>query len=128
MNQRLAAYSLVALGVLGVLACFSERATTDASNSTATCSAPSNTAGSTVVFIRSFLFGPATIHVKAGGSVAWVNCEPTNIQHTSTSDATGWNSPLLAPNADFVRTFPTAGTFSYHCAVHPSMKATVIVD
>src|SRR5437762_644830 len=128
MNQRLVPYSLVALGVIGALACFSQRATTDASSGSAACSTPANTAGATVVFIRSFAFAPATIHVKAGGSVAWVNCEPTNIQHTSTSDGSAWNSQLLAPNADFVRTFTTAGTFPYHCAVHPSMKATVIVD
>jgi plastocyanin len=34
----------------------------------------------------------------------------------------------LAQDASFVRTFPSAGTFPYHCAIHPSMKATVIVE
>jgi plastocyanin len=66
--------------------------------------------------------------VKAGSSVAWVNCEPTAITHTSTSDAGAWDSGLVPQSADFVHTFSAAGTFPYHCSVHPSMKATIIVD
>ena len=122
-----AAMSIV-VAALGINACFSERATTDSTTSTASCSAPSNTAGATVIFIRAFAFQPATVHVKAGGSVAWVNCEPTAITHTSTSDGGAWDSGLVPPSADFVRTFSAAGTFPYHCTVHPSMKATIIVD
>lgn len=124
---RVVALSLVAL-LLGVAACFSERATTTGTPGTSTCSAPSTAAGATIIFIRDFAFNTATVHVKSGGSVAWVNCEPTNIPHTSTSDASGWNSGLLAPPASFVRTFPTVGSFPYHCGVHPGMKATVIVE
>jgi len=26
-----------------------------------------------------------------------------------------------------MRAFPTAGTFAYHCAIHPSMTGTVVV-
>ena len=136
MTQRLSsranAPALIALSLvvlsLGMAACFSERATTDATLSTATCSTPSNTGGATIIFISNFIFQPASVHVKAGGSVAWVNCEPTNISHTSTADGGTWNSNSLAPKAAFVRTFPTAGSFPYHCAIHPSMQATVIVD
>jgi plastocyanin len=124
--------ALIAMSIvlvsLGIAACVSERATSSATVSTATCSAPSNTAGATIVFIRDFVFLPASVHVKAGGSVAWVNCEPTAVPHTSTSDGSGWNSGSLAPGAAFVRAFPTAGSFPYHCDIHPGMKATVIVD
>ena len=116
------------LASLGIAACFSERATANQTLGTTTCSAPSSTAGSTVIFIRSFTFQPASVHVKSGGSVAWVNCEPTNIEHTSTADGGAWDSGSLAPTAAFVRTFPTAGSFPYHCDTHPSMTATVIVD
>jgi plastocyanin len=127
-SQALALIALSLVGVsLGVAACFSEHAMT-APASTSSCSVPSSTAGATIVFIRGFVFEPAIVHVKAGGSVAWVNCEPTNIPHTSTSDGGVWESGTLAPSAAFVRPFSVAGTFPYHCAVHPSMKATVIVD
>jgi plastocyanin len=127
---RAYAYAIIplALFVAGISACVSERSTSTTPIDTANCTTPSNVAGSTLVFIRSFLFVPATVHVKAGESVAWVNCEPTNIPHTSTSDAAGWESGTLAPNEAFVRTFPTAGTFPYHCLIHPNMKATVVVE
>jgi plastocyanin len=111
----------------GTVACFSERSTSVPST-TGSCLTPASTAGATVVFIRAFLFVPPSVHVKAGESVAWVNCEPDATPHTATSDAAGWDSGLLQTPAAFVRVFPTAGTFPYHCTLHPGMKATVIVE
>jgi plastocyanin len=136
MTQRLTLRSIAPVLVvfslvlaLGLAACFSEHATTNATGATpTTCVTPSTTAGATIIFIRDFAFKTASVHVKVGSAVAWLNCEPTNIPHTSTSDGGAWNSPSLGPDAVFIRTFPTAGTFAYHCAVHPGMKATVIVD
>jgi plastocyanin len=129
--SRQNATAIVAVSVvlvsLGIAACVSERATTT-TVTTGTCKAPTNTAGATIIFIRDFTFQPATVHVKAGGSVAWVNCEPTATPHTSTADAGAWDSGSLAPDAAFTRVFPANGSFPYHCAIHPSMKATVIVD
>jgi plastocyanin len=116
------------IAALGLAACFSDRSTSNATIDAASCTAPTSTAGSTVVFVRSFLFAPATVRVRAGGSVAWVNCEPTAIPHTATADDNSWDSGAFAPNAAFVRTFPTAGTFPYYCTIHPGMKATVIVE
>jgi plastocyanin len=119
---------VLALFAAGISACVSDRSTSSTPIDATNCTTPSNVAGSTLVFIRSFLFVPATVHVKVGESVAWVNCEPTNIPHTSTSDAAGWESGSLAPNEAFVRTFPTAGTYPYHCLIHPNMRATVVVE
>ena len=134
MIQRITLRSVAALvvsiafGGVGVAACFSERASTDATTGTATCATSTKTAGATIVFIREFLFETPTVRLKAGQNVAWVNCEPTNIVHSTNSDAPGWGSGLIRPGDAFVRTFPTAGTFAYHCAVHPAMKATIIVE
>ena len=129
---RLRASAVVSLGlalfVAGLSACISERSTSTAPIDTTNCTTPSNVAGSTLVFIRSFLYVPVNVHVKAGASVAWVNCEPTNIPHTSTSDGAGWESGSLAPNEAYVRTFPTVGTYPYHCLIHPNMKAAVVVE
>lgn len=135
MNKRLSArYALAGtvsllVASLGIAACFSDRAPTD--NTTTLppgCSAPANAAGATVVAIQSVAFTPTTVHVKAGGAVVWVNCEPTPISHTSTSDAAGWNSGNLTQNQSYSRVFPVAGSFAYHCDVHPFMKATVVVN
>ncbi|MEP6619326.1 MAG: plastocyanin/azurin family copper-binding protein [bacterium] len=121
------ASSLVVV-TLGAVACFSERSTAATSTGTANCTVPSNAAGATIVFISKFAFVPPTVHVKSGQSVAWVNCETDATPHTATADGGGFDSGTLHTPDGFVRTFPAVGTFPYHCTIHPSMKATVIVE
>ena len=69
-------------------------------------------------------YNPAELTVAVGATVTWTNTDV--VSHTSTSDATGWNSGIIAPGGQFSFTFPTAGTFSYHCAIHPGMVGTVV--
>jgi plastocyanin len=44
-----------------------------------------------------------------------------------TADDGSFGSGTLAQDAAFTRAFPIAGTFAYHCAIHPSMTGTVVV-
>jgi len=82
-----------------------------------------------VVFISNFNFAPPTAHVKSGSSVAWVNCEATAVPHTATADAGGrFDTGTINQGKVSVQTVSGTGTIPYHCAIHPSMKATVIVD
>jgi plastocyanin len=122
----LAAFSIVLVG-LGV-ACFSDHSVSTATNSVGSCTTPGTAAGATVIFIHGLAFDPVSVHVKAGGTVVWVNCESPSISHTATSDASGFNSGAFAAGASFLHVFATAGTIPYHCDIHPFMKATVIVD
>ena len=92
------------------------------------CVTPPSAAGLPVIFIKQFAYVPATLHVRAGQSVAWVNCESDGTAHTATADDASFNSWLLNPDNAFVRAFPSAGTVPYHCDLHPFMKAAVIVD
>ena len=115
--------------------CFSERAHDGGptGNITGECRIPVNSpiVGTTgaIVAIRNFDFQPATIRVKAGTTVTWINCEPEGFDaHTSTSDAAVWNSPFLEPGQSFSYTFATAGSFDYHCLPHPSMRGIVVVE
>jgi copper binding plastocyanin/azurin family protein len=39
-----------------------------------------------------------------------------------------WNSGSIAPGGTFPRTFSSAGTFQYHCTIHPGMVGTVNVQ
>ena len=128
-SSRIAAVMLTVLAA-GAAACFSERS----SGPTQTlegCNAqlPAEAFGSTIVIIRDFQFSPQTVRVRPGTKVTWVNCGPQGDEsHTSTSDASGWNSGLLAPGATFTREFPQAGSFPYHCIPHPGMTGAVTVE
>ncbi len=70
-------------------------------------------------------FMPDQLNVAVGETVTWTNTDA--VAHTSTSDAAGWDSGIVAPGGHFSSTFQTAGTFSYHCAIHPGMVGTVVV-
>lgn len=78
------------------------------------------------VFIQNMAFSPSTLTVKAGTTVKWTNKD--GIAHTVTSDTGIFNSGNLNSNLTFSYMFMTTGTFSYHCSIHPSMTAKVIVN
>jgi plastocyanin len=78
------------------------------------------------VTISGFAFSPATITVPVGTKVTWTNQDSAT--HTVTADdGKTFDSGGVATGATFSFTFTTAGTFAYHCAIHSSMKANVIV-
>lgn len=68
---------------------------------------------------------PDELNVTTGTTVTWMNTDRTS--HTSTSDESGWNSGTIAPGGRFTFTFQNAGTFRYHCTIHPGMVGTVVV-
>src|SRR5437762_11597813 len=68
-------------------------------------------------------FTPDDLSVAVGTTVTWMNTDSES--HTSTSD--GWNSGIVAPGGRFSFSFQTAGTFPYHCTIHPGMVGTVAV-
>ena len=70
-------------------------------------------------------YTPDDLNVAVGTTVTWMNTD--SVSHTSTSDANGWNSEIVAPGGRFSFAFQAAGTFPYHCAIHPGMVGTVVV-
>ena len=70
-------------------------------------------------------FVPAELNIAPGTLVTWINADSTT--HTSTSNVDGWHSGNIAPGGEFSFAFQTAGTFQYHCAIHPGMVGTVVV-
>jgi plastocyanin len=70
-------------------------------------------------------YTPDDVNVSVGATVTWTNTD--SVSHTSTSDVSGWNSGIVAPGGQFSFAFQTAGTFRYHCAIHPGMIGTVTV-
>jgi plastocyanin len=75
----------------------------------------------------SWCFSPKPIQVTVGSTVTWTNA--TALTHTATSDSGAWDTGNIAPDATSgAVSFATAGTFTYHCAIHPSMTGSVIVS
>jgi plastocyanin len=86
---------------------------------------PPTTAGA-AVHISNFAFTPATITVAVGARVTWTNQQP-DIQHTVTADDGSFGSNPLSTGSSFSHVFTIAGTYTYHCNIHPDMTGTVIV-
>jgi plastocyanin len=82
--------------------------------------------GGDAVTIANFAFGPASLSVAAGTTVTWTNEDTT--AHTATADDGSFDSSSIAPGATFSQAFDTAGTFAYHCSIHPNMTATIEVN
>ena len=77
------------------------------------------------VEIKNFTFSPSIAAVTKGGTVTWTNND--SVTHNLTSPG-NFDSGDLAPGQTFSHTFDEAGTFDYHCTIHPSMTGKVIVQ
>jgi plastocyanin len=75
---------------------------------------------------QNFMFSPATITVKAGATVTWVNHDEE--PHTIFNDAGLFRSSALDTNESFSYTFDKPGTYRYVCTIHPRMTGTIIVE
>jgi plastocyanin len=87
--------------------------------------ATSTAAADMQIDIQGFAFSPATLTIPAGTKVTWTNKDAAT--HTVTSDTGAFNSNNLPNGASFSFTFMQAGTFSYKCAIHPRMIASITV-
>ena len=71
-------------------------------------------------------YAPNPIAIAVGGTVTWTNNDSTT--HTSVANGGAWNSGAIAPGGTFAMTFVSAGSFPYHCSIHPGMAGTVTVQ
>lgn len=121
-NIRLRGISGVALFMLVLIlgACSNDNANPGSSNDGGG-QAPNT------VDISNFAFSPQTITLAAGTEITWTNKDAA--AHTVTSDDGNFpSSGNLSQGQTYKVTFSTAGTFPYHCTIHPSMTGTVIVN
>ena len=143
MTRRLpaAALGLAALSTLSALSACTKSTPGSAGPSTApSAHAPTSgsatasaqpTAAATVMVVSD----PATIGrfqapsvtIAPGQSVQWVFQDAN--PHTATADDDSFTSPKegLAGGQTFSHTFAAAGTYTYHCFIHPAMHGTVVV-
>jgi len=90
------------------------------------CSKASDLPGTNEVFIQGMAFDPGTITVAANTTITWTNKD--GVAHTITSDTGLFDSGTISANGVYSHLFNTAGTFPYHCTIHPAMTANVIVN
>jgi plastocyanin len=116
MSRNMFLILLLALTMILVPAC--------SALSTTGSAGPTTTQSASEVLIEGFAFKPATLTVKVGTTVTWLNNDST--AHNIKSDT--FNSPMLNKGDKFEFTFSTTGTFDYICGVHPTMKGQIIVE
>ena len=94
-------------------------------------SAPTTTSANVTISILgdrgSQSYSPNPTTMRVGQTVAWQNND--SIAHNATQDAGAFAS--ITVNAGGITTpitMSTAGTFTYHCTIHPGMVGTLTVQ
>ena len=126
-SRRVTRALAVAFIVVGGAACGGSDSTSPVKPPTppGTICTPGN---GTVCMTSSNTFDPASMTVAAGTTVTWIN--DTGVTHNVTFDTPGSPADIAnfksgAQNA----TFPSKGTFAYHCTIHgKSMSGTITVQ
>lgn len=118
MRKLLAAALLLTLPLAA--GCTSDPANTPTPGAT---TAPT---GANTVTVANMSFSPATITIKVNDTVTWANND--SVPHTVTADDHSFDSGSVASGRSYTRTFDKAGTYPYHCNLHPHMKGTVVVE
>lgn len=77
------------------------------------------------VIMDAVKFEPATLTVKRGATVSFVNKDP--FPHTATS-AGNFDSKEIAAGKTWKYVAKKAGRFDYTCTLHPNMKGTLVVE
>ena len=77
------------------------------------------------ISLASGKFTPATLSIKVGETVQWLNGD--NQDHSIEADDGAFASGKLKSAQTFDHKFTKAGTYAYHCKLHPREKGTVTV-
>jgi len=84
------------------------------------------TLGANEIGIDNFQFTPATLTVKPGTKVTWVNND--DVPHLIVNVQQRFKqSPVLDTDKRFSVTLTKAGTYSYFCSLHPMMQGKIVV-
>src|SRR3954470_16013002 len=131
-SKPLLAAGLVVLS-LGLVACggsgsdsSSTESTSEAGETSEAEAAPRGAAAKAEkVQIVEFSYDPEPVVIQAGGKVTWQNEDTA--PHTATADDGSFDTGTIERGKLGSATFKEAGTFTYHCEIHPTMHGTVEV-
>ncbi len=89
--------------------------------------APAARAATVQITVQNFEFSPDTVNIQVGDTVVWTKINGTH--NVASDDGTTFFTPVSSAPWTLSHTFTAAGTFPFHCDVHPSfMKGTVTVE
>lgn len=77
------------------------------------------------VIIKNFGFSPASLSIRQGDTVEWVNHDI--VPHTATQSGRKWDTDKLNNKQSFQVTFPSLGQEVYGCLFHTNMQAEIII-
>ena len=91
--------------------------------------------GASLMTTTAFSPNPKTVSLADGGEVRWVNADGgsvygggTAVAHQITSDDAAFDtSEPFTPGQSYTVVLGLAGTYHYHCAIHPNMVGTITV-
>ena len=90
-------------------------------------SAGGSSGTASAITISDFKFSPGTLRVKDGARIKVANDD--SAPHTVTADdGHSFDSGTVDSGASTTIGAPPAGTYSYHCTIHPFMKGKVVVQ
>ncbi|HYH93578.1 MAG TPA: cupredoxin domain-containing protein [Candidatus Saccharimonadales bacterium] len=113
---------LAACGGGGSSAASAGGATAAGSAPAAAACAPAAGAGTVAVTIAGQAFDPGTVAARVGDVITFTNQDA--VPHTATLDDDGCTTDDIATDGTGSLTFGAAGTYPFHCAIHPAMKGT----
>ena len=103
---------------------------TAACGSSSTPTSPTTTADVTVSIAGNLgaqSFVPNPVAMRVGQTISWKNAD--SITHDATQDGSGVTTGNVSAGATSSPIMmSTAGTFTYHCAIHPGMVGTITVQ
>lgn len=84
-------------------------------------------AATQVVMMQDYAYSPASLTVRVGDTVTWMQHDEAPHDVVTTSAPVAFRSPRLSAGQSWSYTFRQPGTYAYYCSVHPDMRASVTV-
>jgi len=125
MNKVIIVIIVLVVAVVGILLIKNQSGIQNGTSTETQTSSSPVVAGSAII-IENMAYAPTTITVKVGDLVTWTNKD--SVSHSATADDGSFDTGILAQGQSGTASFSKAGTYTYHCKVHPNMKATIIVE
>ena len=97
-----------------------------AGGAAACATAPAGSTAAVTVTIKGFAYTPQPVQAKVGDVIAWKNDD--SAPHTATMDDGSCDTDTIKAGATAMLVFTAAGTYTYHCEIHPGQMKDVTVE